>query len=75
MAIFQDTMSKEITQDIPGCLNISDDILVYSGDPQENDLNLEKLFKKAREKKITFNKEKCGFNKHSCVYNLQDAIF
>ena len=27
--IFQDTVSREITQDIPGCLNISDDILVY----------------------------------------------
>ena len=66
--IFQDTVSREITQDIPGCLNISDDILVYGKNQQEHDLNLEKSFKKAREKKITFNKGKCEFNKKSCVY-------
>ena len=66
--IFQDTVSREITQDIPGCLNISDDILGYGKNQQEHDLNLEKLFKKAREKKITFNKGKCEFNKKSCVY-------
>ena len=66
--IFQDTVSREITQDIPGCLNISDDILVYGKNQQEHDLNLEKLSKKAREKKITFNKGKCEFNKKSCVY-------
>ena len=66
--IFQDTVRREITQDIPGCLNISDDILVYGKNQQEHDLNLERLFKKAREKKITFNKGKCEFNKQSCVY-------
>ena len=47
--------------------HISDDILVYGKNQQEHDLNLEKLFKKAREK-ITFNKGKCEFNKKSCVY-------
>ena len=61
-------MNKGITRDIPGCLNISDDILVYGKNQQEHDLNLEKLFRKAREKKITFNKEKCEFNKQSFVY-------
>lgn len=66
--IFQDTLSREITRDIPGCLNISDDILVYGKIQQEHDRNLEKLFKKAREKKITFNKGKCEFNRQSCVY-------
>ncbi|PFX21834.1 Anamorsin [Stylophora pistillata] len=66
--IFQDTVSREITRDIPGCLNISDDILVYGKTQQEHDRNLDKLFKKAREKKITFNKGKCEFNKQSCVY-------
>ena len=65
---FQDTMSAEITQDIPGYLNISNDILVYEKNQQEHDLNSEKLFKKAREKKITFNKGNCEFNKQSCVY-------
>ncbi|PFX13584.1 Retrovirus-related Pol polyprotein [Stylophora pistillata] len=66
--IFQDTVSREITRNIPGCLNISADILVYGKTQQEHDRNLDKLFKKAREKKITFNKGKCEFNKQSCVY-------
>ena len=66
--IFQDTVSREITRDMPGCLNISDDILVYGKNQREHDQNLEKLFKTAREKKITFNKGKCEFNKQSCVY-------
>ena len=44
------------------------DILVYGKNQQEHDQNLEKLFKKARGKKITFNKGKCEFNKQSCVY-------
>ena len=66
--IFQDTVRTEITRDKLGCLNISDDILVYGKNQQEHDQNLEKLFKKARGRKITFNKRKCEFNKQSCVY-------
>lgn len=66
--IFQDTVRREITRDKLGCLNISDDILVYGKNQQEHDQNLEKLFKKARGRKITFNKRKCEFNKQSCVY-------
>ena len=66
--IFQETVSKEITRDIVGCINISDDILVFGRNQKEHDLNLEKLFKTAREKEITFNKDKCKFNKDKCLY-------
>ena len=59
--IFQETVSKEITRDIVGCINISDDILVFGRNQKEHDQNLEKLFKRAREKEITFNKDKCEF--------------
>ena len=45
--------------DIPGCINISDDILVFGKGQEEHDQCLEKLFKRAREKGITFNKDKC----------------
>ena len=31
--IFQETVSKEITRDIVGCINISDDILVFGKKP------------------------------------------
>ena len=66
--IFQETVSKEITQDIVGCINISDDILVFSRNQKEHDQNLEKLFKRARGKEITFNKDKCEFNKDKSLY-------
>ena len=61
--MFQETVSKEITGDIVGCINISDDILAFGRNQKEHDQNLEKLFKRAREKEITFNKDKCEFNK------------
>ena len=51
-----------------GCTNISDDILVFGRSQEELDQNLKKLFKRAREKEITFNKDKCEFNKDKCLY-------
>ena len=65
--IFQETV-REITRDIVGCINISDDILVFGRNQKEHDQNLEKLFKRAREKEITFNKDKCKFNKDNSLY-------
>ena len=61
-------MSKEITCDIPGCINISDDILVFGKGQEEHDQCLEKLFKRAREKGITFNKDKYKCNKDRCLH-------
>ena len=66
--IFQETVSKEITRDIVGCVNISDYILVFGRNQKEHDQNSEKLFKRAREKEITFSKDKCEFNKDKCLY-------
>ena len=66
--IFQDTVSKQIMCDIPGCINISDDILVFGKGQEEHDQCLEKLFKRAREKRITFDKDKCECNKDRCLY-------
>ena len=40
--IFQDTVNKEITCDIPGCSNIGDDILVFGKGQEEHDQYLEK---------------------------------
>ena len=66
--IFQDTVSKELICDVPGCINISDDILVFGKGQEEHNQCLEKLFKRAREKGITFNKDKCECNKDRCLY-------
>ena len=66
--IFQVTVSKEITRDIVGWRNISGDILVLGRNQKEHDQSLKKLFKRARWKEITFNKDKCEFNKDKCLY-------
>ena len=66
--IFQDTVNKEITCYILGCSNIGDHILVFGKGQEEHDQCLEKLFKRAGEKGITFNKDKCECNKDRCLY-------
>ena len=55
-------------RDIPGCNNISDYILVFGKGQEEHDQCLEKFFKRAIEKGITFNKDKCEFSKDRCLY-------
>ena len=66
--IFDSTIRKEITQDIPGCMNISDDILVHGKTQRDHDESLKRVIERAKEKGITFNSEKCEFNKKSCRY-------
>ena len=66
--IFQESIREELTQDLKGVFNISDDIIVHGRDTKEHDANLEALLKKSREKNITFNKTKCEFNKERMVY-------
>ena len=41
-----------------GCLNISDDILVFAKTQHEHDSTLESVLKRA-DKKLRFNGEKC----------------
>ncbi|CAB4023034.1 Hypothetical predicted protein [Paramuricea clavata] len=49
--IFQNKIKEELTQHIPGVINISDDILVTGKDQPEHDQRLEALFETAQEKK------------------------
>jgi hypothetical protein len=66
--IFQNRIKEELTQYIPGVINISDDILVIGKDQQEHDQRLEAFLETAREKNDTFNKSKCEFSKDKCLY-------
>ena len=66
--IFQESIREELTQDLKGVFNISDDIVVHGRDTKEHDANLEGLLKKSREKNVTFNKGKWEFNKERVVY-------
>ena len=66
--IFQETIREELTQDLKGVFNISDDMIVHGCDTNEHDANLEALLKRSREKNVTFNQRKCEFNKERVVY-------
>ena len=67
--IFQETIREELTQDLNGVFNISDDIIVHGRDTREHDANLKALLEKSREKNVTFNKATCEFSKDRVVYH------
>lgn len=59
--IFHRVMN-DIFQDLPGVILFVDDILVYGSTQKIHDENLERLFKKAQEVNLKFNKSKCQFS-------------
>ena len=61
--VFQNVPIRTTFQGIPKTLNISDDILVHGSSQEEHDENLRKVFARAREVNLTFNRNKCEFNK------------
>ena len=65
--IFQNVIQTTF-QDIKGCLNISDDILVFAKMQHEHDLTLESVLKRADEKNLRFNGEKCEFDQSSITF-------
>ena len=48
---------------IPGCRNLSDNIIVYGKTQQEHDATLRNVFQRLRDKGLTLNRSKCVFNK------------
>ena len=54
---------EQTIQDIPGCKNIADDIIVYAKTQLEHDQTLRALLTRLREKNLTLNRDKCEFNK------------
>ena len=65
--IFQNAIG-EILHDIPGTLNISDDILVHGVTTEQHNESLTRVFQALSDKHVTLNKEKCEFNKSSVEY-------
>lgn len=65
--IFQNTI-YEILMNIPGTVNISDDILVFGRDKKEHDKALLNVLSKLQEHNLTINTNKCEFNKTSITY-------
>ena len=65
--IFQNVIQTTF-QDIDGCINISDDILVFAKTQHEHDMTLECVLQRANEKNLRFNGEKCEFDKPSITF-------
>ena len=66
--IFQETIREELTHDLKGVFNISDDIIVHGCDKKEHNSNLVALLERSCEKNVTFNRAKCEFRKDRVVY-------
>lgn len=59
--IFQNAI-EELLADLPGCKNISDDIVVYGKDQEEHDRNLHGVLQRLNDLNVRLNKEKCVFS-------------
>ena len=65
--IFQKVINEQI-HDIPGTLNISDDVIIFGKTQADHDKALEAVFKKFADARLTLNKSKCEFNKSSITF-------
>ena len=65
--IFQKIINEQI-RDIPGALNISDDVIIFGKTQAEHDAALQSVFKRFSEINLTLNKRKCEFNKSSLKF-------
>ena len=61
-------MISDLLRDIPGALNISDDVIVFGKTQEEHDAALKAVFQKFAEVNLTLNKKKCEFNKKSITF-------
>ena len=68
--IFQHTIAQ-VLNNVPGCLNISDDIIIHVRSIKEHDKNLGAVMKRLADSGLTLNKNKCELNKtHLKYYGL-----
>ena len=59
---------QHIIQDIPGCKNIADDIIIFAQNQEEHNKILRMLLERMREKNLTLHRDKCEFNKSELRY-------
>ena len=60
--IFQESI-KELLTGLPGCKNISDDIIVFGKGKKEHDRNLRDVLQRLQDNNLRLNKDKCEFSK------------
>ena len=59
--MFQEAI-RELLTGLPGCKNISDDIIVFVKSQDEHDKNLRGVLQRLQENNLRLNKEKCQFS-------------
>jgi len=65
--IFQNA-TEEILTGLPGCKNISDDIIVFGAATAEHDQNLYGVLTRLQQHDVRLNKEKCSFSRSEVTF-------
>ena len=65
--IFQEAI-REILTSLPGCKNISDDIIVFGKGQDDHDKNLLGVLQRLKENNLRLNKDKCEFSKTEIMF-------
>ena len=60
--------ASEMLEDIPGQLNMTDDILVFGKNKEDHHENLMRVMKRLEENGITLNSKKCQFYKSELTF-------
>ena len=65
--IFQNAI-EEILAGLPGCNNISDDIIVFGRGQKEHDTNLRGVLERLKQYNIRLKEEKCSFSQSTIMF-------
>ena len=65
--IFQNTI-EELLTGLPGCKNISDDIILFGKDQATHDANLRQVVERLQSHNLRLSKEKCHFSKSEVMF-------
>ena len=65
--IFQKVIQDQL-RDIPGSLNISDDVIVFGKTQADHDAALDAVCRRFADVNLTLNKKKCEFNKSALTF-------
>ena len=65
--IFQEAI-RQVIQDIPNVINISDDILVHTADMASHEETIHRVFQRLTDRGLTLNRAKCQLFKSSLNY-------
>ena len=65
--MFQNIISEQI-RDIPGTINISDNVIIFDKTQAEHDKALQAVFVRFSTTGLSLNKTKCEFNKNSLIF-------